>query len=77
MGRVRLGLTTLLFVRCAVSLFLITLHNAADGHDSFCHSSPAQRLPLPFHPIGRLALNLSVKMGMTLRLSFQNGFEIR
>ena len=77
MGRVRLGLMALLFDRCALSLFLLTPHNPTDGHDSFCHPSPTQRLSLPFYPVNWLALNLSVKMGIALRLSSQNGFEIR
>lgn len=75
--RVRFGLIALLFDRPTVSLFLITLHNPTDGHDSFCHSSPTQRLSLPFCPVNWLALNLSVKMGIAPRLSSQNGFEIR
>lgn len=68
-GGVRLGLMVLLSHRCTVPLF-ITLHNRTDNHDSFCHSSPTQRLSLPFYSINWLALNLSVKMGMALRLSF-------
>lgn len=75
--RMRFGLIALLFDRPAVSLFLHTLHNPTDGHGSLCHSSPTQRLSLPFCLVNWLALNLSVKMGRAPRLSSQNGFEIR